>query len=925
MITTNTMLSQNPYFQTGSNQGIGQYGYIEKDAQTFMSMSTNSFSNVSKLFARTFMNGQNMFTSDGAFIPSVACAGAGSYWNTSNFNFGVNAIPGYIAYTSIHADYCGGANSYGNNSYQKGFSERQHFFFDLSDRPSDMSSLVDQAFGKNTVVLSFKLDMGGVSGKYLNRFWIQNDGSMFENSEIANDGFKLFYEAATGSESFDGTESNAIIYGNYNGNSTSNNEYGCDALGIAIPAAGLRCYVVLNNFASCVAAGKTVKVSVMNDGISITPNMDTNFSLARIDKTPTSNTEIAVPSGYPSATGGSIASNQNVCENVLPADLTLSNYVGTIAKWQKASDMAFTTPIDISNTTAILSGATIGNLSNTTYFRTLLQNGRCADSYSSSTTISVPIAIWSGSWNVTPTASTSLRFNSDFSSSESISGCSCTVNSGTVIFNSNHSLSLTGVVSVNGGSLTFGDSSSLLQTNNFVNSGNITYKRNTSTITNNYDYVYWGSPVAGQTLSSMWMTGAGGTYYSFDANANNWSFENGNNTMTPGKGYISQSENGTGGWTTGTPWTSNFVGIPNNGNYTFPIIKSGSNIDNLIANPYPSALDLETFYDDNQTVISPNFYFWTHNTPISNGTTGTYTASDYATYNAILNAGVGTGTAASTGGSAPDRYVDAGQGFFCEGVNAGGTATFRNSQRVAGNNNAFYKTAPKNNETIAFESHKFWMNLYNNQGLFKQQLITYTQGATNDFDTKLDAVTFDSNEFLDFYSIIPENHLVIQSRNLPFQTQDVVALGFKTNVAGEYRIALDHFDGLFANQTIYLRDNLLNSTHNLTTEPYTFVTEAGVFNHRFEVVYENLVLQNPVFNFENELVVYKQNQVLNVVSSREKINSIQIYDLSGRKLYNATNLSSYRIAIKDFSDSNQVLLVTVTNEIGQKVIRKVVF
>ena len=65
-------------------------------------------------------------------------------------------------------------------------------------------------------------------------------------------------------------------------------------------------------------------------------------------------------------------------------------------------------------------------------------------------------------------------------------------------------------------------------------------------------------------------------------------------------------------------------------------------------------------------------------------------------------------------------------------------------------------------------------------------------------------------------SIINAGEFTIQGRPLPFTTTDTVQLGFKTNVDGNYTIALDHVDGLFTGeQAIYLKDNFTGNEIDL--------------------------------------------------------------------------------------------------------------
>ncbi|MFZ4402088.1 MAG: beta strand repeat-containing protein, partial [Bacteroidales bacterium] len=89
------------------------------------------------------------------------------------------------------------------------------------------------------------------------------------------------------------------------------------------------------------------------------------------------------------AVGGTANGSQAVCQNSLPSDITLSGNVGSVVKWQKSADIAFTTPIDYTNNTTTLSGAEIGFLSATTYFRAYVQNNTCTDAFSSIATINI--------------------------------------------------------------------------------------------------------------------------------------------------------------------------------------------------------------------------------------------------------------------------------------------------------------------------------------------------------------------------------------------------------------------------------------------------------------------------------------------------------------------------------------------------------
>lgn len=86
--------------------------------------------------------------------------------------------------------------------------------------------------------------------------------------------------------------------------------------------------------------------------------------------------------------GGSVVSDQTICPEELPADLTLNGNTGSVLKWQKSYDSNFTSPIDINVANNTLVGSTIGTINSTTYLRAVVKNGVCPIVNSSFVTIS---------------------------------------------------------------------------------------------------------------------------------------------------------------------------------------------------------------------------------------------------------------------------------------------------------------------------------------------------------------------------------------------------------------------------------------------------------------------------------------------------------------------------------------------------------
>jgi len=87
--------------------------------------------------------------------------------------------------------------------------------------------------------------------------------------------------------------------------------------------------------------------------------------------------------------GGTAASNQTICNGSSPANITLTSHTGTI-QWQWATDLAFTTPNNISGATATpLTSAQMGTLTATRYYRAVVTSGVCPAANSTTVTITV--------------------------------------------------------------------------------------------------------------------------------------------------------------------------------------------------------------------------------------------------------------------------------------------------------------------------------------------------------------------------------------------------------------------------------------------------------------------------------------------------------------------------------------------------------
>ncbi len=508
------------------------------------------------------------------------------------------------------------------------------------------------------------------------------------------------------------------------------------------------------------------------------------------------------------------------------------------------------------------------------------------------------------------------------------------MNGGILQLNSNHSLTVTDAILVQPtGQFLIKDSASLVQVNNTANTGNINMERITQPMYR-FDFTYWGSPL--KLASNFRLGGAGGLspntlsdkYFSWSPTNSNsfggWIYETAATVMDPRKGYIVRApQSFSASPLVKTAYTANFVGTPNNGDILCPIyhgtLGPGNNNDkyNLLGNPYPSAVDAEAFLSDpaNVPVIDGTIYFWTHNSPPSAAYPDpfygdfviNYTATDYASWNRL--GGTGTTQAAASGGATPSGFIAAGQGFFAKSTgtaNSGDPVIFKNSMRTLGNNNQFFRT----NEN---EKHRIWLNLVSSNGSLNQILVGYTQGATLGWDRDFDGARI-SETGMTLYSIIPAQNLVIQGRPMPFDANDQVPLGYKTQTNDTYSLRIDHLDGLFDGQDIFIEDKLLNLIHDLKQSPYVFTSAAGTFNDRFVLRYTNNALGVSQPQLSDAIVAMTSNGKLTIQAS-QPIKHVFVYDIAGKliRTYNPSVVRNYFEHDFNYSDGVYMLKIRMEN------------
>jgi hypothetical protein len=388
-----------------------------------------------------------------------------------------------------------------------------------------------------------------------------------------------------------------------------------------------------------------------------------------------------------------------------------------------------------------------------------------------------------------------------------------------------------------------------------------------------------------------------------------------NSGLLPGEGFIMKGTN-----TTASKQNYVFKGEPNDGFYSFSV---GVGESNLFGNPYPSAVDINKFILDNLTVFDGTLYFWVE------GNSPSHYSSEYLGGYATRN--LTTGVSASINPSAagvgeanvlaPTQYLAVGQGFFID-TNASGNIVFNNSQRV-------FKTE-STGESIYFKSAKKKTSIENSivriiykdpEGFERELALGFLPESTADknFNPGYDALM--SGEREDELFFIIENNLskkyVIQGVGA-FNETDEFPLGLKMTEIGTHSISLKGVEN-FSNP-VYIKDNLLNTTHNLNDGSFYINIPPGIYLDRFSLVFSSLSALDTIADLEkiNFQVFYNKNYKLIIRNNNSaQINNVVIFNSLGQKIFQMNEVQKELKEISiPFNQPKGIYYVKLQSDLG---------
>lgn len=395
--------------------------------------------------------------------------------------------------------------------------------------------------------------------------------------------------------------------------------------------------------------------------------------------------------------------------------------------------------------------------------------------------------------------------------------------------------------------------------------------RNTTFDQNTGRYSVVGSPVQNGKFDSL---GTGAVVYAYDESSPyNPSGNQGlNRYKTPDQLELPGMESGVGYFSAFTGDESGkviFVGTPNHGTVEVGLSYTDQGVTeeepyegyNLVSNPYPAAISVESFFDANSGLdMDAAVYIWDdYSSDTERGTN--------ADYIVVNNLGNTSTNSRADGEERFDGNIRSAQGFFVKANSSGQTLQFSDAMKVTGNNSdaGYFRKA---------STTKFKFSLSNDQES-KATLIGYVSDATLAKDKAYDALHMAGSD-LQFYTLMNSGEkLAIQG--VPEGYAGEVLLGFATNRNTTHTIGQINVNEI--NQPIWLLDQYTGKSVDLTRESYTFTTEPGVFENRFTL------RSATVLHLAKSLAqVYTFEKTLYIHSDSSEPLEFTLFDLSGMEV-----------------------------------------
>ncbi|WP_026838825.1 T9SS type A sorting domain-containing protein [Gillisia sp. JM1] len=442
------------------------------------------------------------------------------------------------------------------------------------------------------------------------------------------------------------------------------------------------------------------------------------------------------------------------------------------------------------------------------------------------------------------------------------------------------------------------------------------------------------------SISNKWIYKFSGYEYS------DWEFIGNNFNIQPGEGFTMKGVNGTNTSINiynipnnpGNQQRYDLRGKPNSGVYELDIQEESNK---LIGNPYPSALDLNAFLQDNKSTTGIA-YFWdsknidSHYLKEYEGGYGAYSPGGgiYGYVPAIFNKFDGSGNTISEGGTIgayyARRFSPIGQGFIVIG-SQDGKIIFDNKYRnfiKEDQHLSEFKSKKGGGKGLETEEEfpMLRLNIELQNNYIRQILLVLRDNATKAADHAMDAI---NPEYLssDAGWMIEDENYLINVR--PLDELEEIPLFIVLSETSEIVFSIAEIKRITSK--VFLLDSSTNLYYNLSNGPIKFNLEAGEYSERFKITYTNkeqIYINWDIVKDITNFSIFQNNPESRLeirIPDKSTPRDIVLFDSLGKKIFEKkgiTNENYHEFSTRKLSKGLYILKITNKDDtiISKKVI-----
>ncbi|NOR88158.1 MAG: T9SS type A sorting domain-containing protein, partial [Bacteroidales bacterium] len=239
------------------------------------------------------------------------------------------------------------------------------------------------------------------------------------------------------------------------------------------------------------------------------------------------------------------------------------------------------------------------------------------------------------------------------------------------------------------------------------------------------------------------------------------------------------------------------------------------------------------------------------------------------------------------------RYLQVGQGFFVKAIATDETLVFTDDIRTHVEVKVIDKSMEMGNGSII---NSLIIKVSKN-GKQDISYLNLRDTANWEYDSKMDVhKLFGLSSVPQIFSYIDiDNDEVAAINSIPFPYGDeVVPLGFKVNIAGDYLLEFNGGSSFNENQPLFLFDHVSGEAYDLRVDSTLSFTYSNTDpENRFDLCFDQMTPVGQDIQNDKDWDIFAVNNSLFIQSEEIDDAEIQIYNLQGQVVYSSRNIQAF--------------------------------